>query len=66
MIQRKCGCRVPRWVFKIPGTLDKFLTKFQEVPTKFKKSLKNPGKPQKFLSKFRGISGIPGDLETLC
>jgi hypothetical protein len=26
---------VPRWVFKIPETLDKFLTKFQEVPTKF-------------------------------
>jgi hypothetical protein len=23
--------RVPRWVFKIPGTLDKFLTKFREI-----------------------------------
>jgi hypothetical protein len=31
------GKVITRWVFKIPGTLDKFLTKFQEVPKKLKK-----------------------------
>jgi hypothetical protein len=41
--------------FQIPGTLDKFLTKFQEVHTKLKK----------IFLKFRDIIGIPGDLGTL-
>jgi hypothetical protein len=47
-------------VFKTAGTIEKFLTKFQEVPTKLKNIFK------KFWEALKIFGQIPGDLGTLC
>jgi hypothetical protein len=48
--------RVPRWTLKISGTLDKFLTKFQEVPRKLKNIFKKFQEALKIFGQILGDS----------